>query len=88
MSTRLYTGRYTWGQWTDEYEEYMYRLYHAMTACIENDRVPLLDQLEFSDFVAFCKRYTHAPVANQSHRGGGGGGREVSRSTIEATNAA
>lgn len=54
----------------DEYEkiweEEIWRLYHFLTRCVEAERLPVLDQLKFTDFAAFCIKYTSRSVATSA----------------------
>lgn len=51
----------------DEYEklweEEVWRLFYALMKSVEREGLPLLDRLRFSDFAAFCRRYTSRGVA-------------------------
>jgi hypothetical protein len=53
---------YTWGQWRLDVEDDLWSLYWALTKTVEQSGLTLLDQMEFSDFMAFCKKHTSRPV--------------------------
>jgi len=52
---------YTWQQWRCDYEDELWQVYHALTRSTAN--IPILDCLSYHDFVTFCIKNTHEPVA-------------------------
>lgn len=53
---------YTWSQWKLDIEEDAWSLYWALTKTIEDSGLNILDQMEFADFMAVCKKYTSEPI--------------------------
>jgi len=51
------------GEYDNILEEAIWRLYHYLTRCVEAEGLPVLDELKFSDFAAFCTRHTSRPLA-------------------------
>ncbi len=43
----------------------VWRLYYALTQAVEQEGLPLLDQLHFSDFITLCRKHTSTAVAKK-----------------------
>jgi hypothetical protein len=52
---------YTWHDWRKDNEDLMWSLFWAVSKTVDDNKLPFLDQLEFSDFVQFCRKYTSEP---------------------------
>jgi hypothetical protein len=52
-------------KYNEVWMEEVWRLYYALTNAVEHEQLPLLDQLEFSDFIKLCRKHTSMEVAKQ-----------------------
>jgi hypothetical protein len=63
----LYLSPMTRGSVQDKYNELwteeVWRLYYALTRTVEEEHLPLLDVLDFSDFITFCRKYTSSATS-------------------------
>lgn len=59
--SRSSSHAYTWHNWEIDYEDTIWSLFWAISKTVEDNKLQLLDEMEFSDFMRFCRKLTSEP---------------------------
>lgn len=54
----------TWDEWRAANEDDIWHLFWALSRSVEDMNLPMLDQLDFHRFMAFCQKNTSHPAAH------------------------
>lgn len=52
---------YSWHDWQKDHEDTIWSLFWAITKTVEDNKLEILDRMEFSDFMKFCRKHTSVP---------------------------
>lgn len=58
---------YTWREWEVDHEDTIWSLFWAISKTVEDNELQFLDQMEFSDFMLFCRKFTTELKPPQYH---------------------
>ncbi len=52
---------YSWHDWQKDHEDTIWSLFWAITKTVEDNKLEILDTMEFGDFMRFCRKHTSIP---------------------------